>query len=248
MFCNKSWKKAPSVRCQVHKLVAMIAKNIESIQKKLEAFPGSRLIAVSKTQPVTAIKEAYHAGIRLFGENKVQEMAAKARELPQDINWHMIGHLQSNKVKILAPFAALVHSVDSWKLLLEINKRAEAAGRVVPCLLQIFIAREETKFGLDPDEAWQILEHPELPTLKHISITGLMGMASNTDNLSQVRQEFRGLRQLFEAIQAKNLGENVAFREVSMGMSNDYHIALQEGSTLIRVGSLIFGERNYHAV
>lgn len=217
-----------------------IAANLALIEQGLS--PQTRLVAVTKTKPVTLLTEAYEAGARRFGENKVQEMVAKHEELPKDIEWHMIGHLQTNKVKYMAPFVALVHSVDSFKLLKEINKEAKKNSRVIDCLLQIYIAREETKFGLSEEEALEIITSPELQALQHVRIVGLMGMASNTDDQEVVRQEFRSLKNTFESFK-QHENERVTMRDLSMGMSGDYLIAQEEGSTLVRVGSAIFGSR-----
>jgi PLP dependent protein len=205
---------------------------------------GCRLIAVSKTQPIEKLQEAYQAGQRLFGENKVQEMEQKFEALPKDIEWHMIGHLQSNKVKYIAPFVSLIHSVDSVKLLDEINKQGKKINRIIPCLLQIYIANEDTKFGLSEAEVMDLLSHFP-PSYTHVEINGLMGMATFTHNQEQIRNEFRGLKKLFEKIKKMQLPDSVKMKELSMGMSADYKIALEEGSTLIRVGTSIFGERNY---
>jgi pyridoxal phosphate enzyme (YggS family) len=217
-----------------------ISENIAQLERGLKQ--ETRLVAVTKTKPVEALLEAYHAGAKRFGENKVQEIVSKSEVLPKDIDWHMIGHLQSNKVKYIAPFVGLIHSVDSFKLLKEINKEAAKNNRVIDCLLQIFIAREETKFGLSEEEARQILESKELTTLVNIRIVGLMGMASNTDQTETVRSEFRSLKTLFESFK-KYGNDRVEMRELSMGMSGDYLIAMEEGSTLVRVGSAIFGVR-----
>jgi pyridoxal phosphate enzyme (YggS family) len=218
----------------------MIAESIQLIERELAG--KARLIAVTKTKPVSMLQEAYDAGSRLFGENKVQEMAEKQPQLPADVNWHMIGHLQSNKVKYIASFVTLIHSVDSLKLLQEINRQAAKHNRVIDCLLQIHIATEETKFGLSADEAEALLQALELDQLPNIRIIGLMGLASNTDNQEQVRQEFRGLKQLFDKL-ATISRPMLHFEELSMGMSGDYSIAVEEGSTLVRVGSAIFGAR-----
>ncbi|SDG51153.1 hypothetical protein SAMN04487996_119110 [Dyadobacter soli] len=217
-----------------------IAENLAHIQQGLRK--ETRLVAVTKTKPTTLLTEAYEAGARLFGENKVQEMVAKYEALPKDIEWHMIGHLQTNKVKYMAPFVSLVHSVDSFKLLKEINKEAKKNDRVIACLLQIYIAKEETKFGLSEEEALEIITSSELAALSNVKIAGLMGMASNTDDLNVVRAEFRGLKNTFESFKAHE-NEQVTMRELSMGMSGDYLIAQEEGSTLVRVGSAIFGSR-----
>ncbi|WP_439557884.1 YggS family pyridoxal phosphate-dependent enzyme [Dyadobacter sp.] len=224
--------------------MSSIADNIARIEKGLKQENGykARLIAVTKTKPESLLLEAYEAGCKQFGENKVQEMVGKYEALPKDIDWHMIGHLQSNKVKYMAPFVSLIHSIDSFKLLKEVNKEAAKNNRVIDCLLQIFIASEETKFGLSPEEAEEILTAPELTSLQNIRIAGLMGMASNTENEEVVRAEFRGLKNLFESFK-KFSNNQVQMRELSMGMSGDYLIAVEEGSTLVRVGSAIFGSR-----
>ncbi|RRB00808.1 YggS family pyridoxal phosphate-dependent enzyme [Larkinella rosea] len=218
-----------------------IATNIRQIESQLPE--KTRLIAVTKTKPVELLREAYDAGCRFFGENKVQEMVDKQPLLPADIQWHLIGHLQTNKVKYMASFVSLIHSVDSLKVLQEINKQAAKHDRIIDCLLQIHIAREETKFGFDEPEVEAFLQSPELAKLTHIRIVGLMGMASNTDDETQIRQEFRSLKQLFDRL-SDFQRSNVQFRELSMGMSGDYLIAIEEGSTMVRVGSAIFGTRN----
>ncbi|GAB4041235.1 YggS family pyridoxal phosphate-dependent enzyme [Spirosoma gilvum] len=218
----------------------MIAEAIHQIEGSLP--DNAKLIAVTKTKPVALLREAYVAGCHRFGENKVQEMVEKQPQLPADIEWHLIGHLQSNKVKYIAPFVALIHSIDSLKLLQEVNKQATKHNRIINCLLQIYIADEETKFGLSPDEAEALLKAPELDMLSNIRLIGLMGLATNTDDEAQIRQEFRGLKQLFDRL-AQIEHPFVRFRELSMGMSGDYRIALEEGSTMIRVGSAIFGSR-----
>ena len=222
-----------------------IKENLTTLNTELEGS-NTRLVAVSKTKPIELLQEAYDAGIRIFGENKVQEMADKHPQLPQDIEWHMIGHLQTNKVKYLAPFVSMIHAVDSLKLLKEINKRAANADRVINCLLQIHIAEEENKFGLSAEEAEAILAGEELAEMKNICIKGLMGMATNTKDLEQVRKEFRGLKTLFNKLKQTHQADNIDLQEVSMGMSGDYKIAMEEGSTLVRIGSKIFGARQYH--
>ena len=219
-----------------------IRENIRSFDTLLQGT-HCRLIAVTKTKPVEMLMEAYEAGCKRFGENKVQEMVEKFEQLPKDIEWHLIGHLQSNKVKYIAPFVNMVHSIDSLKLLQEVDKQARKINRIIPCLLQIHIAEEETKFGLSYLEAEELLQSPELPALRNIIITGLMGMATFTENQGQIRQEFRGLKLFFEQMKNKTLPAQVKLAELSMGMSGDYQIAVQEGSTLIRVGSSIFGTR-----
>ena len=201
------------------------------------------LVAVSKTQPVDAIMELYNAGQRDFGENRVQEFREKQEILPKDIRWHIIGHLQTNKVKYIAPTVALIHSVDSWDLLLEIDKQAKKHNRIIPCLLQIYIATEETKFGLSEKELYEILDNPNFKDLKNIRIGGLMGMASNSNDLELVRREFKHLKNLFESIKDTYFKENENFKQLSMGMSSDYTIAIEEGATMVRIGSLLFGKR-----
>lgn len=218
----------------------MIADTIRRFENELQG--RAKLIAVTKTKPVAQLQEAYDAGCRMFGENKVQEMADKQPQLPPDVQWHLIGHLQTNKVKYIAPFVALIHSVDSLKLLQEIDRQAAKHQRVIDCLLQIHIASEETKFGLSAHEAQALLTAPELDQLANVRLVGLMGLATNTDNESQVRAEFRGLKQLYDTFSPIQR-PTVQFRELSMGMSGDYQIAIEEGSTLIRVGSAIFGSR-----
>lgn len=201
------------------------------------------LVAVSKTKPASLIGEAYDAGQRVFGENKVQELVDKWEILPKDIEWHLIGHLQSNKVKYIAPFVSLIHSVDSFKLLQEINKQGEKNDRVIPCLLQFHIAQEETKFGLSFEEAEEILQSREFVEMHHISIAGLMGMASFTEDEEQVRDEFRNLHNYFMILKSNYFKYNPDFKVLSMGMSGDYKLAIEEGSTMIRVGSSLFGGR-----
>lgn len=214
----------------------------EQYKQILDEIGTCKLIAVSKTKPIEDILQAYKIGCRDFGENKVQEMLTKYEQLPQDIRWHLIGHLQSNKVKYIAPFVHLIHSVDSLKLLQEINKQAQKQNRVIDCLLQIHIAQEETKFGLDFIEAEAILQN--IDSLKNIKIIGLMGMASFTDNQEQIQKEFASLKQFFEHCKKTYQAFNIAFSELSMGMSGDYQLAVQEGSTMIRLGSSLFGERS----
>lgn len=199
------------------------------------------LVAVSKTKPEQDILDLYEEGQRIFGENKVQDLAKKAENLPKDIEWHMIGHLQTNKVKFIAPFVSLIHGVDSLKLLKAINKEAEKNNRIINCLLQVHIASEETKFGLGENELSGFIADLAKEELNNVKITGLMGMSTFTDNFQLVREEFRKLRLIFEDLKKTNSD----FRDLSMGMSNDYSIAIEEGATMIRIGSLIFGERNY---
>lgn len=220
-----------------------IKENLHHIKSSLPA--EVTLIAVTKTHPVEKLQEVYAAGHKIFGENKVQEMVDKYEQLPKDIEWHLIGHLQSNKVKYIAPFVSLIHSVDSLKLLQEINKQAQKNNRVINCLLQIYIANEETKFGLSFEEAETLINSIEFKSLQNIKIVGLMGMATNTDDESQIRSEFKSLK-LFFSKYSKLSTLNFELSTLSMGMSSDYSIAISEGSTMIRVGSLIFGERNYN--
>ncbi len=203
-----------------------------------------RLVAVSKHQPIEAIQEAYDAGQRIFGENKAMEMKEKYEALPKNIHWHYIGHLQTNKVKYIAPFVKLIHSVDSLKLLKEINKQALKNERIISCLLQFHIASEETKFGLNAEEAYELLKSPEFKELKNIRITGIMGMASNTFDNNLIRAEFQYLHTIYQNLQFDFFLNDIFFRELSMGMSGDYQIAVQEASTLIRIGSSIFGVRS----
>jgi len=219
----------------------MIKEQLENITHSLS--PNTTLVAVSKTHSINRIMEAYNAGQRVFGENKVQELVEKYEALPKDIQWHMIGHLQSNKVKYIAPFVHLIHGVDSFKLLQEINKQGQKNGRRIACLLQFHIAQEDTKFGLALEEASTFLSSPEFLALNHVQPCGVMGMASFTDNKDQIRQEFQHLAQIFTELKTKFFSNDIAFREISMGMSDDYPIAVEEGSTMIRVGSKIFGRR-----
>lgn len=222
----------------------MIQGNIQKI--KLTLPSNVLLLAVSKTKPNEDILQAYDCGCRDFGENKVQEMTAKYEQLPKDIRWHLIGHLQTNKVKYIAPFVSLIHSVDSLNLLQTINKEAQKCNRVIPCLLQFHIATEETKFGLSLDEAEEILQSQEFVSLKNIEIRGVMGMASCTNDEAQVRNEFKQLKTIFDLLHTKYFPTQ-SFKEISMGMSGDYPIAVEEGSTIVRVGSSIFGERKYNS-
>lgn len=218
-----------------------IATAIQQIDQQLAG--RATLVAVTKTKPVPLLQEAYAAGCRHFGENRVQELVEKQPQLPADVRWHQIGHLQTNKVKYIAPFVHLIESVDSEKLLVEIDRQARRHDRVIDCMLQIYIADEDTKFGFMPDEAIDLLQSPGLDDLPNIRIVGLMGIATNTDDEARIREEFRELKQLFDALRPVER-PNVALRELSMGMSSDYRIALEEGSTMVRVGSAIFGSRN----
>ena len=206
--------------------------------------PSCLLVAVSKTKPISLLQEAYDAGIRDFGENKVQELVEKQEQLPADIRWHMIGHLQRNKVKYIAPFVHLIHGVDSFKLLKEINKQAKKVDRTISCLIQMHIAEEDSKFGFDQQELDEMLQSKEIHELSNVKIIGLMGMATFTDDESQVRKEFRGLKHLFDQLKSQKLPDSFELKEISMGMSGDYLIAQEEGSTMVRIGSAIFGSRN----
>lgn len=220
----------------------MIAENLQKIKSHLPNHVT--LVAVSKTKPVEVLMEAYHAGQRIFGENKVQEMVEKQQQMPNDVEWHMIGHVQTNKVKYMASFVTLIHGVDSLKLLKEINKQAQKNSRIIRCLLQIHIAEEETKFGLNADELKDLLTSEEFNQLKNTKIEGLMGMATFTEDQTQIKKELSFLKSLFDAY--KNLKtHNCQFKTLSMGMSGDYQLAVACGSTMVRIGSSIFGERNY---
>ena len=219
-----------------------IAANISALKGELESI-NVKLIAVSKTKTQEAIMEAYNAGQREFGENQVQELLEKQTVLPKDISWHLVGHLQTNKVKFVAPFINLIHSVDSLKLLQEINKQALKNKRVIDCLLQIYIADEDTKFGLDFDEAIELLRSEEFAKLKNIRITGVMGIASNTDNPKRISEEFYELKTLYKGLKESFFRKEESFKEISMGMSSDYKIAIEQGSTMVRLGSNIFGNR-----
>ncbi|WP_210489097.1 YggS family pyridoxal phosphate-dependent enzyme [Rufibacter aurantiacus] len=221
-----------------------IEENIQDFQQRLGGT-NCRLIAVSKTHPVELIREAYDGGQRAFGENKAQEMTAKQPLLPPDVEWHMIGHLQTNKVKYIASFVHLIQSVDSLRLLQEIEKQGQKHNRVIDCLLQFYIAEEETKFGLDLKEARQILRSTEYSQLKNVRICGVMGVATNTNDEQHLQREFARLRGYFEALRDEFFPNAPHFKEISMGMSSDYQLAIAEGSTMIRVGSAIFGNRNY---
>lgn len=218
-----------------------IQQQLEGIRKQIPDHVS--LVAVSKTKPESAILEAYEVGQRVFGENKVQELVQKHEALPKDIEWHLIGHLQTNKVKYIAPFVHMIHAVDSLKLLQEIDKQGQKHNRTISCLLQFYIAQEDTKFGLSFEEAEALLSSREFVEMEFVRISGVMGMASNTSNEEQVRDEFRTLHNYFQIIKSKYFKFNEDFKEISMGMSGDFAIAIEEGSTLVRVGSSIFGER-----
>lgn len=219
-----------------------VAQNIRDLQQRLSPY-NCQLIAVSKTKSPETIMKAYNSGFRSFGENRVQELVEKQQELPRDIEWHMIGHLQRNKVKYIAPFVTLIHGVDNMKLLREINKQGQKVGRVIPCLLQVHIAQEESKFGFELEELPVLLQSGAFEDLDHVQIMGLMGMATFTDDQQQIRREFRNLKTLFDRLGKMEGPENFQMKELSMGMSNDFEIALEEGGTMVRIGSSIFGAR-----
>lgn len=225
------------------KKMSVIADSIREIRKTLPS--NVEMLCVSKTHPKEFIEEAYECGERAFAENKVQEMTAKAEALPNDIRWHMIGHLQSNKVKYIAPYIYMIHSVDSEKLLEVINKEGLKNNRKIKCLLQVHVAKEETKFGMNEEELFALLESEKIPKMENIEICGLMGMASFTDDTKQIRDEFKQIKKLFETCKSTYQQGNENFKEISMGMSGDYPIAIEEGATIIRIGNGIFGKRYY---
>ena len=218
-----------------------IAQNLAELRRKIP--PHVTLVSVSKTYPPTTIMEAYHAGQRVFGENRIQELAQKQPLLPADIEWHYIGHLQSNKVKYIAPFIKLIHSIDSLKLLINTDKEAQKNNRIIDCLLQFHIGEETTKFGMDAAEVEALLNAAEYKNLNHIRIVGVMGMATFTDNQQQIRAEFQRLHAIFQRLKSQYFSALPYFKEISMGMSDDYPIAIEEGATIVRIGSAIFGKR-----
>ena len=222
----------------------MIQENLNIVRATVPS--NVTLIAVSKTKPVSDLQEAYDAGQRIFGENKALEMRDKHQVLPNDIQWHFIGHLQTNKIKYIAPFVTLIHAIDSLSLLEAVNKEAVKNSRVIDCLLQFHIAQEDTKFGLDIEEAKVLLESDSFKDLKNINIVGVMGMATFTDDADQVRNEFKNLKNIFDILKENYFRDKDSFKEISMGMSDDYPIAIEEGATMVRVGSKIFGARNYN--
>ena len=222
----------------------MIQENLNTVRATIPS--NVTLIAVSKTKPVSDLQDAYDAGQRIFGENKALEMRDKYQELPKDIKWHFIGHLQTNKIKYIAPFVTLIHAIDSLSLLEAVNKEAAKNNRVIDCLLQFYIAQEETKFGLNIEEAEALLQSENFKKMNNINICGVMGMATFTDDTSQIRNEFKTLKNIFELLKGKYFSDNDSFKEISMGMSDDYPIAIEEGATMVRVGSKIFGARNYN--
>lgn len=220
--------------------------NQEVYKHIVETIPAHvQLVAVSKLKPASEVMAAYELGQRHFGENWAQELKEKHEQLPKDIQWHFIGHLQTNKIKYIIPYVHLIHSIDSFRLLQEVNRLAARHGRVVGCLLQFHVATEETKFGFSMEECLQMLQSPEFSTLHNIEICGVMGMASLTDNTEQIHREFRTLHGYFERLKKEYFADSASFKEISMGMTDDYPIAIEEGSTMIRVGSAIFGARNY---
>lgn len=221
--------------------------NIKEIinEIKSELPQSTRLVAVSKFHPAEAISEAYDGGQRIFGESKVQELEEKYKVLPKDIEWHFIGHLQTNKVKYIAPYISMIHAVDSYKLLCEINKQAQKANRVIKCLLEIHIAKEESKYGFSFESCRQMLDTEDWKGLENVSVCGVMGMATFIDDDAEIRNEFKSLHDFFTELKNSYFSNDDNFREISMGMSDDYPIAIEEGSTMIRVGSKIFGVRNY---
>ena len=222
----------------------MIQENLNIVRATVPS--NVTLIAVSKTKPVSDLQEAYDAGQRIFGENKALEMRDKHQVLPDDIKWHFIGHLQTNKIKYIAPFVTLIHAIDSLSLLEAVNKEAVKNNRVIDCLLQFHIAQEDTKFGLDIEEAKALLESDSFKDLKNVNIVGVMGMATFTDDAAQVRNEFKNLKNIFDTLKENYFADKDSFKEISMGRSDDYPIAIEEGATMVRVGSKIFGARNYN--
>jgi pyridoxal phosphate enzyme (YggS family) len=222
--------------------MSSIQKNINQI---VSAYPSVKLVAVTKTHPISVLQETYDGGYKIFGENKVQELTDKYDQLPKDIEWHLIGHLQTNKVKYIAPFVYMIHSIDSLKLLKEVNKRAAQNNRTIKILLQIDISNEATKFGMSEQECEDLLKSEEVKSFNNIKICGVMGMASFTDDETIIRNQFKSLKAFFDKLKIQFFSSSTAFKEVSMGMSGDYKIAIEEGSTIIRVGSSIFGNRNY---
>jgi len=221
--------------------MSSIVDNLKQVKKQIPE--NVKLVAVSKTKPNEDILEAYNAGQIIFGENRIQDLVQKYDTLPEDIQWHMIGHVQTNKVKYIAPFVSLIHAVDSTKLLGTINKEALKNNRIIDCLLQIYIAEEETKFGGSQKEVSEIIDFQRSNGLNNVRIVGVMGMATYTDDESQIRTEFQNLKSVFEELKEKYFAENESFCEISMGMSGDYMIAIEEGSTMVRIGSSIFGHR-----
>lgn len=219
-----------------------ITANIQEVQHELNPI-GVTLVAISKTKPIEDIQEAYNAGQRIFGENMVQELIEKQEKLPKDIRWHLVGHLQTNKVKYIAPFIDMIQAVDSLKLLVEINKHAVKHNRIIDCLLQVDIAQEDTKFGLDHPEVIELLESDEFKAMKNVRIRGLMGIATNTDKEKEVKEEFYELKMLYDGIKVSYYRKDDSFDTLSMGMSSDYKLAIEQGSNMVRLGSTLFGKR-----
>jgi pyridoxal phosphate enzyme (YggS family) len=222
------------------KKMSSTAENLARIQS--EIGEDVTLVAVTKNRPLEQVRELYDTGYRIFGENRVQDLVEKHQTFPKDVQWHLIGHLQTNKVKYIAPFVSLIHSVDSLKLLQQINKEAQKNNRIIPCLLQFYIASEETKFGLSLDEGKALLADASFVDLKNIVIVGVMGMASNAENTEQVKREFQHLKAIFKTLKQTFFQTDLGFKEISMGMSNDYLLAIEEGSTMVRVGSALFAQ------
>jgi len=220
-----------------------IAETLVNLKEELPA--GVKLVAVSKFHPVAMLQEAYDAGQRIFGESRVQELAQKAAQMPADVEWHFIGHLQRNKVKQIAPFISLIHSVDSPELLTEIERQAALAGRTIPCLLELHVAQEAEKFGFTPDAALQFLRRGDWRQLAHVQLSGLMCMATFTDDTAEIRREFQLARRTFEQVKAECFADTPAFSELSMGMTEDYPVAIEEEATMVRIGTKLFGPRNY---
>lgn len=220
-----------------------IKENLENIRKDIPQ--GVTLVAVSKTKPESDLMEAYNVGQRIFGENKAQEMRLKHQDLPKDIQWHFIGHLQENKIKYIIDYVTLIHSIDSLKLLVEVNKKAQKIDRRVDCLFEMDISHEQSKFGISLQEACEILESMEFKQLNNVRICGLMGIGSITEDINQTRKEFRELKQMFNTLKAKYFSNEDYFKQISMGMTGDYKVAIEEGATIVRIGSKIFGQRDY---
>ena len=220
-----------------------ISEKIKSINSSLPA--SVKLVAVSKFHPVESLRVAYDAGQRIFGESRVQELSQKYREMPEDVQWHFIGHLQTNKVRQLVPYVGLIHSIDSLRLLECVNSEAAKIGKAVDVLLQLHVAKEETKFGLTCDECLSLVASGKVDEMKNVRICGVMGMATHTDDMEEVRAEFKAIKSVFDVLKNDYFKDKDYFKEISMGMSDDYHVAIEEGSTLVRIGTTIFGSRNY---
>ena len=223
--------------------MSVISDQIKIITETLP--DGVELVAVSKFHPVEALKEAYDAGQRIFGESRVQEISQKRLLMPDDVQWHFIGHLQTNKVRQLVPYVSLIHSVDSIKLLESINAESARIGKVVDVLLQLHVAQEETKFGFTCEDCVDLVDKGVLDRLPNVRVCGVMGMATNTDDMGKVREEFKSIKNVFDTLKQRYFADKPYFKEISMGMSDDFHIAMEEGSTLVRIGTTIFGSRGY---